>query len=91
MLHGIDLECLKRWNGLPGTVADASLKGPTMESSKRILWVRAPKHTVVAKVPTAGGAGSVLFSQLDLRRHVLRSAPNYDPVAEQILINLLCK
>jgi hypothetical protein len=89
MLRGIDLECLKRWNGLPGTVAAASLKGPAVESSKRVLWVREPKHTVVAEVPAATGGGSVLFSQLDLRRRVLRSAPSYDPVAEQLLINLL--
>jgi hypothetical protein len=89
LLRGIDTECLKRWNGLPGTVATASLKGPAVESSKRVLWVREPKHTVVAEVPAATGEGNVLLVQLDLRRHVLRSTPSYDPVAEQILINLL--
>jgi len=66
-LRGIDLECLKRWNGLPGTVAAASLTGPGVESGKRVLWVREPKHTVVTEVPAATGDGSVLFSQLDLR------------------------
>jgi hypothetical protein len=54
-----------------------------------VLWVREPKHAVVAELPAATGEGTVLFSQLDLRRHVIRSAANYDPAAERILINLL--
>jgi hypothetical protein len=29
------------------------------------------------------------FSRLDLRRHILRSKPDYDPVAEQVLLNIL--
>ena len=37
------------------------------------------------------GDGRILFSQLDLRRHILRTEANYDPVAEQILINLLAE
>jgi hypothetical protein len=90
-LHGIHLDCLKRWNGLPGRVAVASLKGPALASSERFLWVRAPAHTVVAALPTATGDGRILFSQLDLRRHILRARANYDPVAEQVLINLLAE
>jgi hypothetical protein len=89
LLRGIDPECLKRWNGLPGTVAAASIEGAAVKAGKKILWVREPKHTVVAEVPAADGDGSILFSQLDLRRHILRSKPGYDPVSEQILLNIV--
>lgn len=89
ILKGIDPECLKRWNGLPGTVAAASLELPGGGGCRRILWVREPRHTVVAEVPAASGTGSVLFVQLDLRGRVRPSQPHYDPVAEQVLINIL--
>ena len=89
LLRGVDAECLKRWNGLPGTVAVASIEGPAVKRAKKILWVREPKHTVVAEATTATGDGSLLFSQLDLRRHVIRSHPDYDPAAERILLNML--
>ena len=90
LLRGVDRECLKRWNGLPGTVAVGSLRGLEAKTDPTaVLWVREPKHTVVAEVPTADGDGMVLFSQLDLRRHVVPSSSHYDPVAEQILLNML--
>ncbi|MHB8898004.1 MAG: glycoside hydrolase family 2 TIM barrel-domain containing protein [Thermoguttaceae bacterium] len=91
LLRDIDLECLKRWNGLPGTVAAASLTGRNVEQGKRILWVREPKHTVAAEVATADGKGTVLFSQLEVRGRVLRSSPSYDPVAERILVHAISK
>ncbi|MBN1845335.1 MAG: hypothetical protein JW810_06595, partial [Sedimentisphaerales bacterium] len=89
MLSGIQPEWLIRWNGLPGTVAVASLEGPALERAKRILWVRDPATCVAAELPLAGGGGMMLFSQLDVQRHVNRSEPAYDPVAERILVNLL--
>jgi hypothetical protein len=88
-LKGIDQRCLQRWNGIPGTVAVAALDGPAMRAARKLLWVREPKHPVVAEVPVARGNGSVLFSQLALRNHVSPNAATYDPVAEQVLINLL--
>ena len=88
MLAGIDREWLKRWNGLPGTVAVAALAGPAMEKAGKILWAREPGTTVVAEVPTPGG-GRILFSQLDIRGRVRRSKGNYDPVAERLLLNML--
>jgi hypothetical protein len=91
LLRDVEPECLKRWNGLPGTVAVACLEGPAVNRGSKILWVREPKHTVVAEVPAAAGDGSLLFSQLDLRRRVLRSGPDYDPAAEQILLNMLSR
>jgi len=90
-LRNINLDCLKRWNGLPGTVAVASLKGRALEAGKRFLWVREPRYTVVAELPCASRTGRLVFSQLSFRRHCLRGKPAYDPVAEQILINLLEK
>jgi hypothetical protein len=89
MLASIQPEWLMRWNGLPGTVAAASLNGAALEAAEKVLWVREPKTCVAAEVPVAGGKGTILFSQLDVQRHVDRSTPGYDPVAEHMLINML--
>jgi hypothetical protein len=89
LLTGLWPECLTRWNGLPGTVAVGSLDGLALAAAEKLLWVREPQTTVAAEVPVAGGKGTILFSQLDVQSHVDRSQPNYDPVAERILINLL--
>jgi hypothetical protein len=88
-MAGIDPQWLARWNGLPGTVASRRLDGPAMARSKKILWARDLDGAVAASVPAAQGTGSILFTQLDLRRHVDKSKANYDPAAERILLNLL--
>jgi len=88
-LDGIDLQWLIRWNGLPGTVGLGSLGGPGMVRAERILWAREPKTTVMAVVPAASGEGRIAFAQLDLRGRLDPSKPNYDPVAERVLLNLL--
>ncbi len=87
MLKGIDNEWLKRWNGLPGTVAVAEIK--VLDNAKFILWASKPSCTVVAEVPVNSGRGKILFSQLDIQSHIDSSKSNYDPVAERILLNLL--
>lgn len=89
LLAGLRPECLQRWNGLPGTVAVGSLDGPALAAAEKLLWVRDRGTTVAASVPVAGGKGTILFSQLDVQRHIDRSQSNYDPVAESILINML--
>ncbi len=89
MLSGIRPEWLIRWNGLPGTVAVANLEGPGIETAEKILWVRDPSTCVAAEIPITGGKGTILFSQLDVQRHVNSSGPAYDPVADRILINML--
>jgi hypothetical protein len=40
-------------------------------------------------VPAATGGGTVLCCQLDLRSRVLATDRDYDPVAEQVLLNLI--
>ncbi len=90
LLAGIQPDWLMRWNGLPGTVAGGNLDGPAVGAAEKVLWVREPKTCVAAEVPVVGGKGTILFSQLDVQRRVDRSRPDYDPVAEQILINVLC-
>lgn len=47
------------------------------------------KTTVMALVPAASGGGRILFSQLDLQRHVDRASSSYDPAAERVLLQLL--
>jgi hypothetical protein len=89
MLAGIRPEWLIRWNGLPGTVAVGNLDGPALETGRRVLWVREPATCVVAELPVTRGEGTILFSQLDVQRHVNRPEPIYDPVAERILVNIL--
>ena len=89
MLSGINHDWLMRWNGLPGTVAVASIEGPALENAEKIIWARDSNSTVVAEVPTANSRGKVLFSQLDIQNHLDSSKPNYDPVAERILLNML--
>jgi len=89
ILAGVQPEWLMRWNGLPGTVAAGSLDGPALEAGTKVLWVREPTTCVAAEVPVVGGKGTILFSQLDVQRHVDRSEPDCDPVAEKVLINTL--
>jgi len=78
-----------RWNGLPGTVAMGRLEGPAMAGATKLLWVREPATTLAAEVPTSGGKGTILFSGMRVQGRLNRSKPNYDPVAERILINML--
>ena len=87
--EGVDPQWLIRWNGLPGTVAFGALEGSVMTGTKKILWAREPKTTVMAVVPAASGDGRIVFSQLDLQNRLDRSKSNYDPVAERLLLNLL--
>jgi hypothetical protein len=78
-----------RWNGLPGTVAYGAIEGAVMDRAEKVLWAKEPKTTVMAAIPAASGAGRIYFSQLDLQRRVDPSKPNYDLVAERLLLNLL--
>ena len=89
MLSAIDPQWLIRWNGLPGTVGIGRLEGAALPRAKKLLWAREPKTTIAAEVPAAAGNGRILFIQLDLQRRLDSSRPNYDPVAERILINVL--
>ncbi|MCR4412163.1 MAG: hypothetical protein NUV77_07025 [Thermoguttaceae bacterium] len=89
LLAGMDPQYLIRWNGLPGTVAYGTIEGDMMDRAEKILWAREPKTTVMASVPTASGRGRIVFSQLDLQGRVDRNRPQYDPVAERVLLRLL--
>jgi hypothetical protein len=88
-LDGVNPEWLIRWNGLPGTVAFGAIGGDAVARADRILWAREPKTTVLAVVPAASGEGRIVFAQLDLKGRLDRSKPDYDPVAERILLHLL--
>jgi len=89
ILRGIGADWMKRWNGLPGTVAFGGIIGPAMKNATKILWTNDPNTPVVAEVPAAKGGGVILFSRLDLHRRVDRSKPTYDPVADRILLNVV--
>ena len=87
MLTGIDPEFLKRWNGLPGTVADRVLAGDLLTAGKKLLWINSPPRPVAVSVPME--AGEVVLCTLDLAGHLGGADGTYDPVAERILLNLL--
>lgn len=89
LFEGIDPKWLIRWNGLPGTVAFGAIEGEVIARAEKVLWAREPKTTVMAAIPAASGSGRIVFSQLDLQRRVDQSQPNYDPVAERVLLKLL--
>ena len=67
-------------------MAVAPIEGDALENAKKLLWAREIGSTVAAEIPVANGAGKILFSQLDIQSHVDDSKPNYDPVAERILL-----
>jgi hypothetical protein len=75
MLAGIQTEGLRRWNGLPGTVAAGSWDGPALAAAERILWVREPKTCVAAEVPVAGG-GAEEFSSRNWMSNVAWTVPS---------------
>lgn len=85
-LAGIDGEYLKRWNGLPGTIASNHLTGKAVKDGKPILWSVAPANTVLLSVPV--GKGEIVFSMLDIRGRLERGSRKYDVVAERIFRNL---
>jgi hypothetical protein len=89
VLPGIDPQWSIRWNGLPGTVGVAPLEGPAMAAVEEILWAKEPNTTIAALVPAREGGGRILFAQLDIQRRLDRSRPDYDPVAERLLLSLL--
>jgi hypothetical protein len=73
---------------MPGAVAVGTLDGPAMASAEKFFWAKEPKTTVMAAVPASGG-GRIMFSQLDLKGRLDLAKPNYDPVAEKVLLNML--
>jgi len=88
LLKGIDRQWLIRWNGLPGRVASKSIEGDVMERAEPILWSVSPQQVVAAEVPAASGSGKILFVQLPLRDKTA-GGPDFDPVADRILVNIL--
>jgi PKD repeat protein len=94
MLNGIQPEFFTRWNSVNrrGLVADNYLSG--LSGANEIMWdyrtgAAQPTRTVVAEIPAASGSGVVLFSQLDIQNRLDNTTPEYDPVAERVLVNML--
>ena len=87
MLDGIDPEYLKRWNGLPGRVADKAIEGDVLKQGRKLLWIETPEHVVAHALPL--GKGEIVICYLKLKPRILSEADAYDPVAEAVLVNLL--
>jgi len=87
MLTGVDAEYLKRWNGLPGRIADKGIGGSVLAQGRKLLWIEEPKYTIVHSVPT--GQGEIVICFLKLKDRILKESDTYDPVADIILANLI--
>ncbi len=87
ILRDIDPEHLKRWNGLPGTVAGSAIAGVSPKTGRRLLWIVDPANPVAVSI--AKGKGEIIVCTLNIPDRVNPAGPLYDPVAERILINLL--
>jgi hypothetical protein len=90
VLQDIPADCLWRWNGLPGEIAnEAILAGPDLENGRKLLWASKPAYTMLLSVPV--GQGEVLFCQLKIRERITPDGVGGDPVAERLLANMLTR
>ncbi|KPK79390.1 MAG: hypothetical protein AMJ81_13315 [Phycisphaerae bacterium SM23_33] len=89
MLAGVNPEFLKRFNGLPGTVADRVITGEALKDATKLLWIVRPEYTVAAALPA--GQGEIVICTLNLKSRIHKAQPNYDPAAERILLNLIAR
>lgn len=87
MLAGITPECLKRWNGLPGTITEGCIRGKILEGARKLLWADNPETPVAVSLPV--GDGDIVLSLLQVKGRLDPASGRYDPVAEQILLNLI--
>jgi len=87
LLAGIDPEFLKRWNGLPGEIADRVIKGGVLNRARRLLWIENPDQPVAVSV--AEGKGEIVICLLNFRDRLSPGESAYDPAAERVMLNLL--
>ena len=85
LLAGLPVETLRRWNGLPGTIADRCIAVGDLKDAKPILWSEDPKKIVAADIPA--GKGKIMVCLLHAKNRL--EGKSYDPVAVQIILNLL--
>jgi hypothetical protein len=76
---------LHRWNGVPGAVAESYVEAPGASESRVILWAEETRRGVALSLPV--GKGEILACQLKAKDRL--GGKSYDPVAEQVMLNLL--
>jgi glycosyl hydrolase family 2 len=86
-LDGIDPEGLKCWNGLPGVISDNFLAGQGLRSGVRVLWGDTRSRIVLFSLPM--GEGEIVVSLLRIPERLDPAKESYDPVAEELLLNML--
>jgi hypothetical protein len=89
VLRDIPPQWLWRWNGLPGEIVREVIldESPALARARRVLWGGQPEHAALASVPR--GKGELLFCQLKVSSRLDRKSEIYDPMAEQMLVNLV--
>jgi hypothetical protein len=89
LLSGLDPECLKRWNGEPGTVAEGALEGEAVQEGRKLLWIGNPEKPVALSL--AVGEGELIVCLLHIRERMGDGGRMVDPAAERMLLNLLAR
>jgi hypothetical protein len=84
LLAGLPAEALRRWNGLPGTIASSHLAAD-VPGGQPIVWADNPAKIVAMDIPR--GKGHIFVCLLEVKRRLQGDA--YDPAAVQVLLNLL--
>ena len=87
MLRGVAPECLEGWNGLPNLIVSGYLAGQAADGGRKLLWVDNPQKPVAVSLPR--GKGEVLIVLLQFDGRLGRQSAGYDPVAEQVMVNML--
>jgi hypothetical protein len=86
ILAALPAEALRRWNGLPGTVA-ASYLTADLPAGQPVLWADNPKKVVAMSIPR--GKGEIFVCLLQAKQRLEGEA--FDPAAVQLLLNLLVR
>jgi hypothetical protein len=89
LLDGIEAEWLKRWNGIPNSIADRAVRSTAAGNARNILWIEDPAKPVVTSIPM--DKGEILLCLLKIRPRLVKGSKDYDPVAERMMVNLVAK
>jgi hypothetical protein len=89
MWRGVPVALLRRWNGLPGVVARYGLTTDLKHDVLAVGTDRTEFPTTEVAADLSVGKGRIVFCQFKIVERLDRATPNFDPVAERLLLNLL--
>ena len=80
---------MRRWNGLPGAVASHALRTDLEHVVLAIGTEKSKYPKTEVCIEIKAGAGRILFCQFAVQDRLNHDQPDFDPVAERILLNLM--